>query len=63
MRWPVRWLLPMETARDAWEALTAVNQALSTLHGDRLEEWRKSHSWEIEKALEIEALRTDLTDG
>lgn len=63
MQWPLRWLYPMEVARDTYEAITAVNDALATKHGDELEAWQQKHTWEMNKAMAALAIRDELNDA
>lgn len=62
MVWPVKWVIEMETAEDAYTALTETNRAMSKLDGDALDEWRANHSHYVNRALEIETLLADETD-
>jgi hypothetical protein len=59
MTWPVRWLIDVETAEDAYTALTEVNRAMARLDGDRLAEWQRDNAGMVKRALAIEALLAD----
>jgi hypothetical protein len=60
MKWPLRWLRPVETALNVYEILTAVGQAMSTLKEDRLEKWRQENQRLIKQSLDIQRVRDEL---
>ena len=63
MQWPLRWLLPVETALNVYNALNAVNDATSRLEGAALEQWRQRNARTLEAALNIHAIRDELESG
>ena len=58
--WPLRWLIPTETARNVHDTLTAVQRAMSDMKGDALDKWRRRNPRLIKAALEIEEIRAEL---
>lgn len=63
MHWPVKWLLPVETALNVYDTLTAVNTAMSRLSGEQLASWQAENSRIVKSALEITRLRDELENG
>ena len=59
-QWPLRWLIPAETARNVYETLTAVQRAMNEMEGESLNRWRERNPRLIAGALAIEALRADM---
>lgn len=59
MAWPVKWIMEVEMAEDAFTSLTEVSRAMSQLDGEALEKWRAAHPHYIETALKIETLLAD----
>lgn len=63
MTWPARWLIPAETARGVYDAMTAVKRAMSSLQGDALEKWKADNAGAVKTALWAERLRDEDGDN
>jgi hypothetical protein len=63
MEWPLKWLKPVETALNVYNALTAVNDATSRLEGAALEQWRQRNKRTLEAALNVHAIRDEMENG
>ena len=59
MTWPLRWLIPVETARNVFDTVSAVNRAMSEYEGDALDKWRQRNQRLIHAALAIEEIRSE----
>jgi hypothetical protein len=63
MEWPLKWLKPVETALNVYNALTAVNDATSRLEGDALVKWNERNKRTLQACLSIHAIREELENG
>jgi len=64
MRWPLKWLRPVETALNTYHALYTVQTAMQRLDGDALAKWNSENSRTVQAALAIQQLRDELeNDG
>jgi len=63
MRWPLKWLRPVETALNVYQAMSSVTTAMGRLKGDALEQWNKENAKTVAAALAIQRLRDDLENG
>ena len=64
LNWPLRILIPAETALNVFETLTAVNNAMIRMEGDALARWQRQNAAVVRQALLIERIRSDVeSDG
>lgn len=63
MNWPLRWLLPVETALHVYDVLTAVGDAMSRLEGEALEKWQARHERLCKQAVDIQAIREEAEEA
>jgi hypothetical protein len=60
MSWPLKWLIPVETALNVYNTLTAVNHAMNTYEGEHLAKWQTANARLVQSALDIQAIREEV---
>jgi hypothetical protein len=61
MRWPLRWLIPVEAALNVYQTLSSVKRAMHTYSNnpEALARWQEQNGRLLEAALDIEAIRNE----